>query len=87
MAVCKLCPYKNHCWGKGECETCDFGKAFEGLDKKIKKLKSKNEALQIQNEKIFDDIENNSYEYGVNFLISKEMFAEIKKNSRKREQK
>ena len=30
-------------------------------------------------EKIFDDIENNSFEYGVNFLISKDTFAELKK--------
>lgn len=30
-------------------------------------------------EKIFEEIENNSFEYGVNFLISKELIAELKK--------
>ena len=29
--------------------------------------------------KIFEEIENNSYKYGVNFLISEETLAELKK--------
>ncbi len=44
--VCKLCPTRKHCWDKGSCENCDFGKAFINLDKKIKQLKAKNEKLE-----------------------------------------
>ena len=48
--TCKLCPTKKHCLDKGNCEECDFSKAFESLDKKIKQLKAKNKDLQAQNE-------------------------------------
>lgn len=44
--VCKLCPARKHCWDKGLCETCEFGKAFINLDKKIKQLKEKNKKLE-----------------------------------------
>jgi hypothetical protein len=44
--VCKLCPTRKHCWDKGSCETCEFGKAFINLDKKIKQLKEKNKKLE-----------------------------------------
>jgi hypothetical protein len=44
--VCKLCPARKHCWDKGSCETCEFGKAFINLDKKIKQLKEKNKKLE-----------------------------------------
>ena len=57
MAVCKLCPYRKHCWGVGDCGTCDFGKAYNGLDSKIKRLKAKNEALKNENEELKNRIE------------------------------
>ena len=62
--TCKLCPAKKHCWDKGNCEECDFSKAFEGLDKKIKQLKAKNKDLQAQNEilkKRIDIITNHNF--------------------------
>ena len=55
--VCKLCPTRNHCWDRGSCELCDFGKAFEGLNKKNKRLKKKNEALKIENEKLKERVD------------------------------
>ena len=57
MATCKLCPVKKHCWDRKNCEGCHFAKALEGFDKKIKKLKAKNEALQIENEELKEQIE------------------------------
>ena len=54
--VCKLCPYKRHCHDKGTCETCDFGKAFENYNKKIKSLKAKNEQLQKENKALEERI-------------------------------
>ena len=51
------CPYRRHCRDSGTCETCDFGKAFANLSDKIKKLKAKNEALQVENQKLKDRIE------------------------------
>lgn len=54
--VCKLCPTRKHCWDKGNCETCDFGKAFEGLNSKNKKLKAKVEALEAENEELKERI-------------------------------
>lgn len=56
--VCKLCPTRKHCWDKGSCETCDFGKAFINLDKKIKQLKEKNEKLHFENEELQKRIDN-----------------------------
>ena len=50
--VCKLCPARRHCWDKGNCEDCDFGKAYIGLDKKVKQLKAKNKKLQVENEEL-----------------------------------
>ncbi len=55
--VCKLCPTRKHCWDKGSCESCDFGKAFEGLNAKNKILKAKNEKLQSENEELKKRIE------------------------------
>lgn len=46
----KICPYRRHCHDVFNCETCDFGKAFEKLSEKIKRLKKKNEALRAENE-------------------------------------
>lgn len=62
--TCKLCPAKKNCWDKGTCEECDFFKAFEHLDKKIKKLKAENKDLQSQNEilkKRIDIITNHNF--------------------------
>ena len=57
MATCKLCPVRRHCHDNKNCEGCALAKALEGHDKKIKKLKSKNEALQIENEELKEQIE------------------------------
>ncbi|MBQ8497823.1 MAG: hypothetical protein IJ489_10280 [Clostridia bacterium] len=60
----RICPYRQHCCDSGGCETCDFGKAFENLSKKIKKLKAKNEALQAENEELktkIDILENPNF--------------------------
>lgn len=54
--VCKLCPTRGHCWDKGTCETCDFGKAFNGLDAKNKKLKAQNKALEAENKELKEQI-------------------------------
>ena len=48
MSKSKLCPYRNHCHSAGDCENCDFGKAFEALDKKIERLKKKNRKLEYK---------------------------------------
>ncbi len=48
----RICPSRKYCWDAGNCETCDFGKAYEKLNKKIKNLKKKNEKLQSDNEKL-----------------------------------
>ena len=53
----KLCPYRKHCHYSGSCETCDFGKAFENLSKKINMLKEKNKALQAENEALKNKID------------------------------
>jgi prefoldin subunit 5 len=55
--VCKLCPARRHCFDKGICENCGFGKAFEGLNKKAKNLKAKNEKLSAENEELKERIE------------------------------
>ena len=54
--VCKLCPSRRHCWDKGNCQNCEYGKAFNGLDAKNKRLKKKNEELQKENEKLKERI-------------------------------
>lgn len=53
----RICPYRRHCRDTGTCETCDFGKAFENLSAKIKRLKAKNEALREENENLKNRIE------------------------------
>ena len=55
--TCKLCPTRKHCWDKGNCEDCEFGKALEGLNKKNKILKEKNKALEAENEELKERIE------------------------------
>ena len=52
MAVCKLCPARSHCWDKGECQDCDFGKAYSKLERKIKRLEKKVASLREENEKL-----------------------------------
>ena len=53
----KHCPYKKRCHSKGTCETCGFGKKFEALASKNKKLKAQNEALTKENEELRKKIE------------------------------
>lgn len=47
--VCKLCPTRKHCWDKGNCDNCEYGMAYEKLNRKIKKLTAKKEALEAEN--------------------------------------
>lgn len=54
----KLCPTKKHCFDKGTCETCEFGKVFKRLDAKIKRLEIKNGALRAENKELKKRIEN-----------------------------
>ena len=53
----RVCPYRRLCRDSGTCETCGFGKAFESLFNKIKRLKSKNESLKEENQKLKDKLE------------------------------
>lgn len=55
--VCKLCPTRRHCWDKGNCENCEWGKALEGLAAKNKRLKAKNEALEKENKRLKDRLD------------------------------
>lgn len=57
MSKSKICPYRRHCHSAGDCEPCDFGKAFENLSKKIRRLKEKNRQLTEENEELREDIE------------------------------
>lgn len=52
----RICPYRRNCRDSGTCETCDFGKAFESLSAKNKKLTEKNKVLQEENEKLIERI-------------------------------
>ena len=49
----KLCPYKRYCQDTcyGE-RPCDFAKAFDGLQKKIDRLKTENQNLKAENEQM-----------------------------------
>ena len=51
MAVCKLCPARKHCWDKGNCQECDFGKGYFRLGKKIKRLEAKVKEFQVKEDK------------------------------------
>ena len=55
--VCKICPTRKHCWDKGSCETCEFGKALEKLSTKNKKLTEKNKALEVENRRLKEQVE------------------------------
>lgn len=57
----RICPYRRHCQSAGTCETCDFGKAFENLSNKIKRLKDKNRRLEEENEKLKERIDTLLY--------------------------
>ena len=63
--ICKLCPTRKHCWDKGSCESCDFGKAYYALERKINRLKKKNAELTALNATLLDDVvkleEKNQY--------------------------
>ena len=56
--VCKLCPLIKICSDKGTCDTCAFGKAFEGLHKKNEKLRMENLALKKEIEKLKEEIDD-----------------------------
>lgn len=45
----RICPYRNFCHDAGACETCDYGRAFEKMNKKIKRLETENKALRSEN--------------------------------------
>ena len=55
--VCKQCPVRKHCWDKGNCQDCEFGKAYIGLTKKIERLRQKNEALEKANKEMQNRID------------------------------
>lgn len=55
--VCKLCPARKHCFDKGICERCAFGKAFESIHKKTERLKAKNEKLEAENKALKERLE------------------------------
>ena len=44
--VCKVCPARRHCWDKGNCHNCEFGKAYISLVDKNSKLKAQNAELK-----------------------------------------
>ena len=48
----KICPYRRHCHGAGDCQECDFGRDFEKLSEKTRRLKDKNRRLIEENEKL-----------------------------------
>lgn len=50
--MCKSCPARRHCWDKGECQDCDFGKAYGKLERKIKRLEKKVKELRAENEEM-----------------------------------
>ena len=78
--VCKLCPSRRHCWDKGSCESCEIGKAFNGLDAKIKKLQKKNEILSKNADTAFQDGLNEAqdlYKEQIKSEVARKIFAEI----------
>ena len=50
--VVKSCPVKKTCWDKGTCESCEFGKVFKRMNKRIDKLKTENVKLKAKNEEL-----------------------------------
>ena len=48
----RSCPYRRFCHDAGECESCDFEKAFSNLGRKIKKLKEENAKLRDENDEL-----------------------------------
>jgi hypothetical protein len=64
------------CGMENTCNNCMFNKVncYERLDaEQVYKLGYRKAT------EIFEEIENNSYSYGINLVISKETFAELKK--------
>lgn len=55
--TCKLCPTRKYCWDKGNCEGCEYGKALEGFNKKVKRLKAENEKLSAENKELKERID------------------------------
>lgn len=54
----KLCPVRRVCLDKGSCGNCSFSKAFDGYDRKLKKLKAENEKLKAENEKLKQELDD-----------------------------
>lgn len=54
---CRLCPTRKYCWDVGNCESCDFGKAYEKLNKKNKNLKKKNDQLKAEIDQLKEQLE------------------------------
>ena len=50
--VVKSCPVKKTCWDKGACESCEFGKVFKRMNKRIDKLQTENVKLKAKNEEL-----------------------------------
>jgi hypothetical protein len=55
--VCKHCPARRHCFDKGSCESCAFGKAFENLYKKAGRSKAKIKELEAENKALKERLE------------------------------
>lgn len=56
MAKCRLCPSRKHCWDVGNCEECEFGKAYYALQRKIRRLEKKNAELIALNNQLRADV-------------------------------
>ncbi len=50
--VCRSCPARRHCWDKGNCQECDFGKGYFKFERKIKRLEKKVKELRFENEEM-----------------------------------
>lgn len=53
----RICPYREHCHDAGNCEECDHGKTYDGLTRRIKRLKARNETLMRENERLKEQLE------------------------------
>lgn len=69
--TCRLCPTRKYCWDKGNCEGCEYGKAFEGYNKKLKYLKTENETLKAENEKLKQQLAENENGYAQTLYLER----------------
>ena len=81
--TCKLCPTRKFCWDKGNCEDCAYGKAFEGYNKKLKRLKAENEKLKAENEALLQRLAENENGYEQTLYLerlkNKDLTAEVER--------